>query len=59
MAEAVAQACSRKERAQTLGRAVEAIGEDSFDPVRGLLLGGRTLKRTVGLVKAAALASTV
>ena len=45
MAEAVAQACSRKERAQTLGRAVEAIGEDSFDLVRGLLLGGRTLKR--------------
>jgi hypothetical protein len=42
--QAGAQARSRKERPQTLGRAVEAIGEDPFEPVRGLLLGCRALK---------------
>ena len=47
MAEAVAQARSRKERPQTLGGAVKAIDKDPFDPVRRLLLGGRALKRAV------------
>jgi len=51
MAEAVAQARSRKERPQTLGGAVKAIDKDPFDPVRGLLLGGRALKRAIGLGK--------
>jgi hypothetical protein len=51
MAQTVAQARSRKERAHTFDRAVEAISEDSFDPVRRLLLGGRALKRSIGLGK--------
>ena len=51
MAEAVAQAHSRKERPQTLGRAVEAIGEHPFHAVRRLLLGCRALKLAIGLGK--------
>jgi|RhiMetdeSRZDD1v2_1073273.scaffolds.fasta_scaffold308322_3 hypothetical protein len=38
MAQAVAQACSRKERPQTLGGTVEAIDEDPLDLVGRLLL---------------------
>src|SRR5262252_8756086 len=49
MAEAVAQTHPWKERPHALGRAVKAIGEDPFDPVRRLLLGGRTLKGPIGL----------
>jgi len=49
VAETVAQARSREKRAYTLGRAVEAIREDSFDPVRRLLLACRTLKVPIGL----------
>ena len=59
VAQAGAQTRPRKQCAQTLGRAVEAIGEGPFDPVRGLLLGGRVLKCAIGLGKAAALASSV
>ena len=51
VAEAVAQARPRKERPHTLGGAVKAIGEDPFDPIRRLLLGGRALKLAIGLGK--------
>ena len=51
MAQAGAQARSREERAHTFDRAVEAIGEDTPDPIRRLLLGGGALERLIGLVK--------
>src|SRR5215510_4049867 len=51
VAQASAHADARKERAQTFGRAVEAIGEDAFDAVRRLLLGGRAMKSLIGLRK--------
>ncbi len=51
MAQAVAQARSRKERPHTLRGAVEAIDEDPFDPVRRLLLGRHALKLNIGLRK--------
>jgi len=40
---------SREQRPQTLGRAVEAIGEGPFDPVRRLLLRCRTVKFSIRL----------
>src|SRR6266850_5934963 len=49
VAETVAEARSWKERAQTLGGAVEAIGEDPPDAIRRLLLGRGTLERPIGL----------
>jgi hypothetical protein len=49
LAEAVAQARAREPRPQTLGGAIEAIGEDPFDPVRRLLLGCGALKLSIGL----------
>src|SRR5712691_10381970 len=49
MAQAVAQARSRKESPHTLGGAVKAIDEDPFNPVRRLLLGGRALKLAIRL----------
>src|SRR5262245_48923395 len=49
VAQAVPEACPRKQRAQTLGRAVEAIGEGPFDPIRWLLLRCRTLKFSIRL----------
>jgi hypothetical protein len=49
VAQAGTQARPWKQRAQPLGRAVKAIGEDPFDAVRRLLLGGRALKRPIGL----------
>src|SRR5438132_1298042 len=49
VAQAVAEARPREQRPHTLGGAVEAISEDSFDPVQRLLLGCRTLKRPIGL----------
>ena len=51
VAEAVAEACTREQRPHTLGRAVEAIGQDASDPIRRLLLGRRTLKLPIGLGK--------
>jgi hypothetical protein len=48
VAQAVAQARSGEERAHMLGGAVEAIGEDPFDPVRRLPLDRRALERAVG-----------
>lgn len=48
MAEAVAKACSRKERPHTLGGAVKAIAEDPFDLGQRLVLRGRALKRAMG-----------
>ena len=48
-AQAGAQARPRKQRAQPLGRAVEAVGEDPFDAVRQRLLGGRALKLAIRL----------
>ena len=47
----MAQACSRKERPHTCGRAVEAIGEDSPDLIGRLLLERRALELLVGLSK--------
>src|SRR5262245_2864927 len=49
VAQAVPEACPRKQRAQTLGRTVEAVGEDSADAIGWLLLERRTLKHTIGL----------
>jgi hypothetical protein len=49
MAQAVAQARSRKERPQTLGGTVEAIDEDPLDLVRRLLLRRSALKLAIGL----------
>jgi hypothetical protein len=49
MAQAGAEAHSRKQRPQTFVGAVEAIGEDPFDPVRRLLLERRALKLAIGL----------
>jgi len=49
MAQAVTQARSREERAHTFDRAVEAIGEDTPDPIRRLLLGRRALERLIRL----------
>src|SRR5215831_1643588 len=51
MAQAVAQARSRKEDPQTLGGTVEAIDEDPLDLVRRLVLGCHTLKLAIGLSK--------
>ena len=51
MAQAQAQASPRKQRAQTLRGAVEAIGEGSPHLVRRLMLKGRTLKDAIGLGK--------
>jgi hypothetical protein len=44
MAETVAEARPREQRPHTAGRAIKAIGQDASDPIRRLLLGGRTLK---------------
>jgi hypothetical protein len=49
VAETVAAARSWKERAQTLGGAVEAIGEDPPAAIRRLLLGRGTVERPLGL----------
>jgi hypothetical protein len=49
VAQAVTHVYARRERPQTLGGAVEPIGEPPFDPVRWLLLGCRTLKSAIGL----------
>src|SRR5215471_14175658 len=51
VAQTGAEARSRKQRPQTPGGAVEAIGEDPFDPVRRLLLRCGALKLTIGLCK--------
>ena len=51
VAEAVAETRPRKQRAHTAGRAGKAIGEDASDPIRRLLLGGRTLKLLIRLGK--------
>src|SRR6266852_3974654 len=51
MAQAVAQARSREERTHTFDRAVEAIGEDTPDPIRRLLLDRRALEHAIGLGK--------
>jgi hypothetical protein len=45
--EAGAEAHARKEGPQTLGGAVEAIGEHPFDLVRWLLVERRALKRPI------------
>src|SRR5215475_9589732 len=49
MAQAGAEARSRKERPQTLGGTVEAIDEDPLDLVRRLLLRRSALKLAIGL----------
>src|SRR6266446_4842678 len=51
MAQAVAQARSREERAPTFDRAVEAIGQDTSDPIRRLLVERRLLKLLIRLGK--------
>ena len=51
VAQAGAQAHSREECAQTLGGAVEAIGQDPFDPRRWLVLDCRTRKLLISLGK--------
>jgi len=51
VAQAGAHAYARKERPHTFGRAVKAIGEDSFDSVRRLVLDCCTVIHTVGLGK--------
>src|SRR5258706_11640730 len=51
MAQAVAQARSREERAPTFDRAVEAIGQDASDPIRRLLVERRLLKLLIRLGK--------
>src|SRR5713101_6976504 len=51
MAEAVAQARAREEHAHTFDRAVKAIGEDTPDPIRRLLLGRRALELLIRLGK--------
>src|SRR5262249_17935235 len=51
VAQTGAQTRSRKQRPQTLGSAVEAIGEDPFDPIRRFLLQRGALKRAIGLRK--------
>jgi hypothetical protein len=45
VAETIAHARSRGEHAQTLGGAVEAVGQDPSDPIRGVLVGRRALER--------------
>jgi hypothetical protein len=49
VAQADAEACPRKQRAHTLGGAVESIGEDPFDPIRRLLVDSRMLKHPIRL----------
>src|SRR5438874_3094128 len=51
VAQAGAQARPREQRPQTPGGAVEAIGEDPFDPIRRLLLRRGALKLAIGLGK--------
>ena len=51
MAQTVAQARSREERAHTFDRAVEAIGQDASDPIGRLLVERRALEHTIGLGK--------
>src|SRR5207302_3916667 len=51
MAEAVAETHPWKERPHALGRAIKAIGESPFDPVRWLVLDRYTLKLPIGLRK--------
>jgi hypothetical protein len=51
VAQAVTKACSREEGAHALGGAVEAIDEDTSDPIRRLLLRCYTLKLAIGLGK--------
>jgi hypothetical protein len=51
MMEAVTEARPRKQRPHALHGAVEAIGEDPFDPVRRLLLRCRALKLLIRLGK--------
>src|SRR5262249_44514189 len=49
VAQAVPEACPREQGPQTFGRAVEAIGEDPFDPIRRLPLQGSASKLAIGL----------
>jgi len=49
VAQAVTQARSREERAHTLRGAVEAIGQDASDSIRGFLLGRGALELLRGL----------
>jgi hypothetical protein len=51
VAQAGAQARSWEERPQTLGRAVEAIGQHPPDPIRRLLVERCTLELSIGLGK--------
>jgi hypothetical protein len=51
VAPAGAQARPWKPRAQTLGRAVKAVGEAPFDPIRRLLVDSCTLQHPIGLGK--------
>src|SRR5215216_6011873 len=51
VAEAIAEARARKERAHTLGGAVEAIRQDALDPIGRLVLKRGTLELLIGLGK--------
>ena len=51
MAETVTEACSRKQRPQTLDGTIKAIREDAPDPLGRLLLARRALKPAIGLRK--------
>ena len=51
MAQTIAQVRPREQRPPTFDRAVEAIGQDAPDPIRGLLLQRGALERLIGLRK--------
>jgi len=51
VAQAVAEARSRKQRAHALGGTVEPIGQNAPDPIGWLLLDRRALERLIGLRK--------
>jgi hypothetical protein len=51
MAQAVAETRPREQRPHALGGAIEAIGQNTTDPIARLLLERRALKPLIGLGK--------